>query len=160
MNDLQKTLKYSLIFGLSGALLIPLFYEVYANISRTIGLVLIAVWAVFAGIKLSAQKLKYGILGATACIAYTGVLGIVGYTIIHPAMVSFLNSHSSYIQLSIKEQARFLLYAAVISLCIYLVCIARRGIMKATSHIKGNGNKAASYIQNAFADDVGEDKTL
>ena len=105
MNDVQKTLKYSLVFGLTGAVIIPLFYEIYSNISKTIGLLLVAVWAAAAGIKLSSEKLKYGILGATACLAYTGVLGLVCYTVIHPAAVSFLNAHSDYIQLTLEEQA-------------------------------------------------------
>ena len=153
MNDVQKTLKYSLVFGLTGAVIIPLFYEIYANISKTIGLLLVAVWAIAAGVKLSSEKLKYGILGATACLAYTGVLGLVCYTAIHPAAVSFLNAHSDYIQLSLEEQAWFLLYAALIGLCMYLICFARLGLMKAVSLIKGNGDKAAAYIQDAFADD-------
>lgn len=153
MNDVQKTLKYSLVFGLTGAVIIPLFYEIYANISKTIGLLLVAVWVIAAGVKLSSEKLKYGILGATACLAYTGVLGLVCYTVIHPAAVSFINSHAGYIQLSLEEQAWFLLYAALIGLCMYFICFARRGLMKAVSLIKGNGDKAAAYIQDAFTDD-------
>ena len=156
MNDVQNTLKYSLVFGLTGAVFIPLFYEVYANISKTAGLVLIAVWAAAAGIKLSAERLKHGILGATACLAYTGVLGIVCYTVIHPAAVSFLNAHAKYIQLSLEEQAWFLLYAALIGFSMYLICAARRGMMKAASLIKGNGDKAAAYIPDAFDDYNGE----
>ena len=53
MPDIQKSMKLSLAFGLSGAVILPVLYEVYANISAAAGLVLIAVWAVCAGAKFS-----------------------------------------------------------------------------------------------------------
>ena len=58
MPDIQKSMKLSLAFGLSGAVILPVLYEVYANISAAAGLVLIAVWAVCAGAKFSALKFK------------------------------------------------------------------------------------------------------
>lgn len=160
MDDFKKTMKYSLIFGLSGAVVIPLFYEIYANISRTVGIVLVAVWAVTAGIKLSSQKLSHAIPGTTACLGYTGILGIVCYTVIHPAVTDFLNSHSEYVLLSLDEQARFVLYTALIGLGIYILCFFRRGIINASNRIKRNGDKAAAYIKDAFADESDGEKWL
>ena len=40
MPDIQKSMKLSLAFGLSGAVILPVLYEVYANISAAAGLVL------------------------------------------------------------------------------------------------------------------------
>ena len=34
MKDFQRSMKLSLIFGLCGAVVLPLLYECYANISR------------------------------------------------------------------------------------------------------------------------------
>ena len=63
MPDIQKSMKLSLAFGLSGAVILPVLYEVYANISAAAGLVLIAVWAVCAGAKFSALKFKEAFMG-------------------------------------------------------------------------------------------------
>ena len=49
MPDIQKSMKLSLAFGLSGAVILPVLYAVYAKISAAAGLVLIAGWAVCAG---------------------------------------------------------------------------------------------------------------
>ncbi len=38
MPDIQKSMKLSLAFGLSGAVILPVLYEVYANISAAAGL--------------------------------------------------------------------------------------------------------------------------
>ena len=63
MPDIQKSMKLSLAFGLSGAVILPVLYEVYANISAAVGLVLIAVWAVCAGAKFSVLKFKEAFMG-------------------------------------------------------------------------------------------------
>ena len=36
MPDIQKSMKLSLAFGLSGAVILPVLYEVYANISAAL----------------------------------------------------------------------------------------------------------------------------
>lgn len=153
MNDLQKSMKYSLIFGLSGAVVIPLLYEIYANISKGAGIILLVCFVIWAGIKLSSMSLKPALIGITACIAYSGILGMVAYVIIHPATVRFLNAHSKYFQLGLKEQAIFLGKSIGILLCMYFVCFARKGIEKAFRQFKTNREKTAVYISNAFADD-------
>lgn len=156
MNDIQKSMKYSLIYGLVGAVLLPLIYECYANISRNVAMVLIGAWAVYAGIKFSRLKAKAALLGITAALAYSGILGLICYVIIHPAAVSFLEKHSSYFYLTLKEQASFVIYAALVMLLMYVVCLAKYGIFRAINLIRGNGEKAAGYIDNAFSDEDGE----
>lgn len=158
MKDLQKSMRYSLLFGFSGAIAIPIFYEIYANISKGAGIFLITGFVVLAGIKMSALSLKSALIGITACIAYSGILGMVGYVIIHPAAVSFLNAHSKYFQLSFKEQAIFLGNAIGILLCMYLICFARKGFERAFRQLKSNRQKTGEYISNAFADDENVDK--
>ncbi len=152
MNDLPKSMKYSLIFGLGGAVLLPLLYEVYANMSRGFALFLLACWVAFAGIKFSALSFRASAVGIAACIAYSGILGFICYVVIHPAAVGFIGSHSVYFQLSLEEQMWFVLYAALILLGMFVVCIAKYGICAAVRHIRGNGEKAAAYIEDAFKD--------
>ncbi len=152
MNDLHKSMKYSLIFGFGGAVLLPLLYEVYANMSRGFALFLLVCWVVFAGIKFSLLKFRDAMLGIAACIAYSGILGFICYVVIHPAAVRFIGSNSVYFQLSLEEQMWFVLYAALILLCMFVVCIAKYGIFAAVRHIRSNSEKAASYIEDAFKD--------
>ena len=121
MPDIQKSMKLSLAFGLSGAVILPVLYEVYANISAAAGLVLIAVWAVCAGAKFSALKFKEAFMGMVCTLAYAGILGVICYIVIHPKVSDMLNRRSVYFQLSLKQQAYFVLYAVLISLCMFLV---------------------------------------
>ena len=140
-------MKYSLIFGLGGAVLLPLLYEVYANMSRGFALFLLA-----TQISAPALSFRASAVGIAACIAYSGILGFICYVVIHPAAVSFIGSHSVYFQLSLEEQMWFVLYAALILLGMFVVCIAKYGICAAVRHIRGNGEKAAAYIEDAFKD--------
>lgn len=104
MPDIQKSMKLSLAFGLSGAVILPVLYEVYANISAAAGLVLIAVWAVCAGAKFSALKFKEAFMGMVCTLAYAGILGVICYIVIHPKVSDMLNRRSVYFQLSLKQQ--------------------------------------------------------
>ena len=130
MPDIQKSMKLSLAFGLSGAVILPVLYEVYANISAAAGLVLIAVWAVYAGI-----------------------LGVICYIVIHPKVSDMLNRRSVYFQLSLKQQAYFVLYAVLISLCMFLVWGGIFGVKKAIERFRLNREKTGEYIDKAFDDD-------
>ena len=134
MPDIQKSMKLSLAFGLSGAVILPVLYEVYANISAAAGLVLIAVWAV-------------------CTLAYAGILGVICYIVIHPKVSDMLNRRSVYFQLSLKQQAYFVLYAVLISLCMFLVWGGIFGVKKAIERFRLNREKTGEYIDKAFDDD-------
>lgn len=153
MKDLPRAMKLSLIYGLIGAALIPFLYEFYANISRTGALVLVGIWAIGVGLKFSSLAFKEATVGITACLAYTGILGLICYVIIHPAIVSFLEKNSAYFLLSLKEQSLYVLYVAIILACMYIVCYAKYGIVKAISQLKGNSEKTGQYINDAFNDE-------
>ena len=152
MKDIQKSMKLSLIFGLLGAVGIPIIYEIYANISIAAGLFLAVCYTLAAGVIFSGLAMKSALLGITVCLAYNGILGMIAYVVIHPAMVGFLNSHSEYFQLSLKEQLMFLIYVAVILLCMYLVCFVRKGFGRAYNLFKSNREKTGAYIEDAFSD--------
>lgn len=157
MVDLQKAMKLSLIYGLAGAVMVPLFYEIYANISRTAGLFLAAVWVIFVGIKFSALSFREAFMGVTCCLAYTGILGVICYVLIHPRISAMLNERSVYFQLTLKEQAYFVLYLALIFLCMYVIWVVRFGLKKALERFKSNREKTGEYIDNAFDDSNGDD---
>lgn len=153
MPDIQKSMKLSLAFGLSGAVILPVLYEVYANISAAPGLVLIAVWAVCAGTKFSALKFKEAFMGMVCTLAYAGILGVICYIVIHPKVSDMLNRRSVYFQLSLKQQAYFVLYAVLISLCMFLVWGGIFGVKKAIERFRLNREKTGEYIDKAFDDD-------
>ena len=153
MPDIQKSMKLSLAFGLSGAVILPVLYEVYANISAAAGLVLIAVWAVCAGAKFSALKFKEAFMGLVCTLAYAGILGVICYIVIHPKVSDMLNRRSVYFQLSLKQQAYFVLYAVLISLCMFLVWGGIFGVKKAIERFRLNREKTGEYIDKAFDDD-------
>jgi hypothetical protein len=153
MPDIQKSMKLSLAFGLSGAVILPVLYEVYANISAAAGLVLIAVWAVCAGAKFSALKFKEAFMGMVCTLAYAGILGVICYIVIHPKVSDMLNRRSVYFQLSLKQQAYFVLYAVLISLCMFLVWGGIFGVKKAIERFRLNREKTGEYIDKAFEDD-------
>ena len=143
MPDIQKSMKLSLAFGLSGAVILPVLYEVYANISAAAGLVLIAVWAVCAGAKFSALKFKEAFMGMVCTLAYAGILGVICYIVIHPKVSDMLNRRSAY----------FVLYAVLISLCMFLVWGGIFGVKKAIERFRLNREKTGEYIDKAFDDD-------
>ena len=153
MPDIQKSMKLSLAFGLSGAVILPVLYEVYANISAAVGLVLIAVWAACAGAKFSALKFKEAFMGMVCTLAYAGILGVICYIVIHPKVSDMLNRRSVYFQLSLKQQAYFVLYAVLISLCMFLVWGGIFGVKKAIERFRLNREKTGEYIDKAFDDD-------
>ena len=155
MKDIQKAMKLSLCFGLTGAVLIPLMYECYANISRTASLVLLACWAVFIGVKYSALSRRSALLAGAAGFAYSFGLGLICYIVIHNAAVGILSSGSKYFYLTLKEQMLFWLYAVLIMLASFAVMFFVWGIKYAVKRIKANSERVGEYISNAF-DDSGD----
>lgn len=146
-----------MILGFAGAVLIPVLYEIYANVSPAVGLFLAAAWVVFAGLKFSFLDFKEAFIGITCTIAYSGILGMVCYFIIHPKIQQMLLNSSVYFQLSLKEKAYFLLYIALIFLCMYLVWLGKFGVCRAVEKIRSNSEKTGEYIDNAFNDNNEED---
>ena len=149
-------MKLSLCFGLIGAVLMPLIYECYANISRGLALFLLAGWTVFVAVKLSALSHKAAMLAGTAKLAYTAGLGLICYIVIHPAIVSALEKSSKYFYLTLKEQLVFVLYALFILLGMFPICFTRWGITYAAKRIRSNNDMIGKYIDSAFSDSEDE----
>lgn len=156
MKDFQRAMKLSLCFGLAGAVILPLIYEGYANISRTLSLLLLTAWAVFAGFKFSRLSRRAALLGAVADMCYSFGLGLVAYIGIHPLTVSLLEKNSKYFYLDFKDQALFWLFAFLIMLLMFVTMFFIWVICYAIRHIRDNNKRAGEYILNAFSE--GEDK--
>lgn len=157
MLDLKKAMKLSVTYGLIGAVLMPIIYEIYANVSQGIGLFFAGAWVVFIGIKLSSLSFKEALIGITCTIAYTTVFGVFCYMAVHPAITKMLIERSVYFQLSLQEKFRFIMYCFWIFLGLYAIWIIRFGISKAIGRFKSNIEKTGKYIENAF-DDEGEER--
>lgn len=148
--DLKLPMKNSIILGLIGSALIPLLYEAYANIGKTFAVVVLFGWAVFCFVKLCRFPAKEAMLAITCLIAYTGILGIVMYCIIHPAVQSFLENKSKYYYLTLKEEMYFFGFAIGVMFSLYLLFAGKALIMKSIERFKENSDRAGQYIDNAF----------
>lgn len=152
MKDINKAVKYSFIFGFIGAVLIPIIYELYANLSASVGIAFLCIFALIAAVFFSTLSMKSSILGVTVCIAYNGIIGMLAYILIHPPIVDFMNKRGIYCQLSLTEQAMFLFKTVLILLAMYVFCLLEKGVMKAYKTIKKNHDSTGDYIDNAFSD--------
>ena len=148
--ELKLPMKYSIILGVIGSALIPVLYEVYANISRGFAVLLLFVWALICFIKLMRFPTREGMLSITCTIAYTGILGIVMYVCIHPAVQSFLEKNSKYYYLTLKEELLFFAFAIGVMVMLYILYFARVFLIKSIARLKENSEKAGEYIDNAF----------
>lgn len=155
MLDLRRSMKLAICFGLTGAVLLPVFYEIYANISPRGGLIFVLIWVMYAGVRFSGLSFKEAMLGMTCTIAYSGILGLVCYLVIHPAVVALLVKRSVYFQLGLEGQVVFAICCFFIMLAMYLVWLIRFAARKTVERFKSNREKAGEYIDNAFND--GED---
>ena len=152
MQDLDKSMKLSLILGFIGAVLMPLIYECYANVSRGLALFFCACWLIFCGIRFAPLPFKAAFLGISCAIAYMGALGMVCFLIIHPRIMDMLLERSVYFQLTLRDQALFILYVFLLSVGMYLIWLIRAGLIKARDKLRHNRELTGKYIENAFED--------
>ena len=149
---MKRSMKYSLIFGICGSIVIPIVYELYANVSKDIALVLFAAYIIFAGVKFSALHAKEAMLGMVTTAAYSIGLGIPAFLLIHPAVKSMLEKRSVYFQLELTQQITFVVRMLLIFLLMFAVWCARAGFSKAIGKLRSNSEKTGDYINNAFDD--------
>ena len=152
MPDLRRSMKLSIGFGLTGAILLPIFYEIYANISTSVGLFFVLCLVIFAGVKFSALTFKEALIGITCTIAYSGVFGFVCALAIHPAIMKMLINRSVYFQLSPKQMLLFVTTCFFLYTGMYLLWVLRFALQKVIAKFKSNSELAGSYIENAFDD--------
>ena len=145
---MKRAMKLSLMFGLPGAVAVPLAFEIYANVSQTAAFVLLGAWIIFVGVKFYPLPTKPSFVGIAAFIAYTVAFGIVLISPVHNAVKSFLDDNSEYFQLELGEAAAFWVYAVLLYLCLFLAAVLRVAVRK----IRANNERTASSIENAFDD--------
>lgn len=153
MLDLRRSMRLAIGLGLTGAVMLPVFYEIYANISTGFGLLLVLGWALFSGVRFSGMTFKEAMLGITCTIAYSGILGFICYLAIHPAVVSVLTKRSVYFRLGPEAQLIFVVCCFFISWTMYPVWLIRFGARKTAEKFKSNSEKTGEYINNAFNDE-------
>ena len=156
MKDFNTAMRRSLVFGAIGAVLVPLMFECYANVSRTGAFMILAGWAVFIGVKYSLLDYKAAMLAASAGTAYTIGLGLICYIIIHKAAVAILEKNSKYFYLDWSEHLKFWVFTFLILCSAYIVMFFVWGIRYAVRQIKSNNQRVEGYIANAFGE--GEDE--
>lgn len=148
MTNIQKAMKYALIFGLIGAVLFPFIHESYANIGKTFSLLVLAVLVVAMTIRLSLFSLKEALFGITVVLAISSVLGACLYFIVHEWVVDFLEKNSKYFYLGMAEHFRYYVFASLILLSSYILCLLIFGFKRMIK----NQSATKDYIDNAFED--------
>ncbi|MCR5142489.1 MAG: hypothetical protein K6C68_08175 [Ruminococcus sp.] len=152
MENNERSMKYFMIFTLGAAVLLPFCGEIYANLSRGFAYAVVIGWTLAAGVKFSALPFRSAMLGITSYVFSSLVLSIIGYVIIHPAVRSWIESHSDYFELAILDWVKYWAAAFCLLFAAYLVYFARLGLNKALGRMKQNGEQAASAIDSAFDD--------
>ncbi len=153
MTNIQSVMKRSLAYGFTGAVLLPLIHESYANIGKTFSVLLLLILVVIAALRISAFELKQAFLGVTVMIAMTSILGLCLYIPIHELVYDFLTENSKYFELTYTEHFNYYISAALILISAYLICLLKFGFHKLVNKLKGNQLAAKNYIENAFDDE-------
>lgn len=158
MTNIQKAMKYSLIYGFIGAVLLPLIHESYANIGKTFSLLVLALLVLAMTVRLSRFSFKEAMLGITVTLAVSSVLGACLYLFIHERVVDFLESNSKYFYLGVTGHFRYYVSAVFILLSGYVVCLIIFGFKSLFRKFRDNQTQVKDYIDNAFDDvDSNED---
>lgn len=152
MNDFQKAVKRSLLFGFCGAVILPVIHECYANISKSLFTVIIFALAVISGVMFSKFDVKSALVSISVFIALTSALGICLYLLIHPMIVSFLSNISKYFRLSFIESEIYYERVILAFCVVYIVYgLTHLGIVFVRKTKKTN-EEIKTYIDNAFND--------
>lgn len=154
MNEnMTKSIRLALVFGFVGAVGIPLAYEVYANVSRFIALALLVVGAVYVGLKLSEFSFKDAFVAFVFMFVLMTGFAIVGFMIIHPAVVKYLEDRSDYFSLSTADSVKFFVKTAGIQLLAIGVCVLKSCGKMMINKFRENSEATRKYIENAFDDE-------
>lgn len=148
MTNIQKSMKYALIYGFVGAVLFPFIHESYANIGKTFSLIFLAALAFAMTIRLSMFSLKESLLAITVTLTLSSVLGACLYLFLHEWVIHFLEKNSKYFYLTLTEHFWYYVYAGLILLSSYVLCLLIFGFKRMIK----NRTVTKDYIDNAFDD--------
>ena len=153
MNEnIQSATKRALIYGFIGAAVFPLIYECYANVMQGIALFFAAAGCIFFAVKMFPYKFREAFAAIAFFIVISAGFGIFLELVLHDSFVSYLESHSQYFYMSVKEVAYFAVKIFVCYMLTFLAYAAKAGICLSIKKIKSNGEATASDIENAFND--------
>lgn len=147
MKDIDIAMKYFLVFSIANGIAAPLLLEFYANISKTIALIIYAALIIFSAVKFSSLSAKNAFLGISAAVFSSPVFCGFGFMFIHPAVKKTLENISKYF-LTLQDAVYCWAQMAVIMLMMFPLC----GVIKLIRrHI--NNDKTADSIDNAFSEE-------
>lgn len=152
MTNIQNAMKYSLIYGFIGAVLLPFIHESYANIGKTFSLLVLSALVLVMTVRLSQFSFKEALLGITVTLAVSSVLGACLYLFIHQKVVDFLEKNSKYFALEMTEHFRYYVSVVLILLSGYLICLIIFGFKGLFRKFRHNQTAVKDYIDNAFDD--------
>lgn len=152
MTNIQNAMKYSLIYGFIGAVLLPFIHESYANIGKTFSLLVLSALVLAMTVRLSQFSFKEALLGITVTLAVSSVLGACLYLFIHEKVVDFLEKNSKYFAMEMTEHFKYYVSALLILLSGYVVCLIIFGFKGLLRKFRDNQTAVKDYIDNAFDD--------
>ncbi|MBE6836499.1 MAG: hypothetical protein E7509_00655 [Ruminococcus sp.] len=154
MNEnMTKSIRLALVFGFVGAVGIPLAYECYANVSRLIALAFLVTGAVYVGFKLSKFSFKDAFVAFVFMFVLLAGFTIVGFMIIHPVVVKFLENSSRYYALNVADSVKFFVKTAGIQFLAVGVCVLKSCGKYMIEKFRENSEATGKYIENAFDDE-------
>lgn len=149
-EKLNLSIQQGLIFGIISSVVLPFGYEFYGNLSHTISIFLLIIYSVFVAIKFCKFKFSQALVGLLEMLILGFGLTIITFMLVHPRVVSFLNSHSKYFSMSTSQSATYFLKAGATLLGSIAICGFKALFVAVLSKIKKNGELTKSYIDNAF----------
>lgn len=151
-ENLSKSIKCGLVFGIVGALVTAIGYELYGNLSRSVSIFLILAFSVYVGVKFSKIPLKEAFVGLVMMYVLNIGFSIVTFLLIHPLTVKFLNEHSAYFPMTLVDSFKYFMRAGLAYSVTCIVCVAKAICVGFYRKLKKNSELTKSYIDNAFDD--------
>lgn len=153
MTNNQQSVKRALRYGFIGAPLLVFIYECYANIMPSIAIALAMAGCAFVGIKLCKFELSEGLSAGAFFVVISAGLGIFLQIMLHDRIVVFLEKNSKYFHLGFKGTVLFIVWMIVCYTLTFAIIIGKAGVSAAIHKIRNNGERSATFIENAFNED-------
>lgn len=153
MKNNQQSVKSALRYGFIGAPLMVLVYECYANIMPSIAIAIAVAGCVFVAVRLCRYELYDALSAGAFFTVISAGFGIFLQIMLHDSIVGFLEKNSKYFHLNFKEVVMFIVEIMLCYMLMFVIILGKAGVTAAIRKIKNNGERSATFIENAFNDD-------
>ncbi len=153
MTNNQQSVKSALRYGFIGAPFLVFIYECYANVMPSIAIAIALCGILFVAIRLCKYELSDGLSAGAFFLVISAGLGLFLEIMLHDRIVAFLEKSSKYFHLDFKETIMFVVQIVLCYVLLFIIIIGKAGVRAAINKIKNNGERSATFIENAFSED-------